>query len=429
MVDVDTRHNDAIRSNRPSRSMTGWHGLLVLLGIGVAGAFLLGYPREYLGTDFDVYRGAGAAVLNGDSLYDFASSLKLPFTYPPIAALVFGPLALLPAGVAAGVWTLISVLAMEALIWSLLGHLEVTDPAARIRWTAITSLVMLPLAPVTFNLWIGQINMVLLMLVIVDLAGGTGRFRGIGVGIAAAIKLTPLIFIPYLLFSRNRRAAGTATLSFGATTLVGFLVLPRDSVRYWLTDLWDFTRVTNIPGGDVALALNGSIRGALDRLHVPHAGAVWLVLAALVGIAGLAVAIRASRRGHELAGVLACAVTGLLISPVSWIFHWVWCIPLLMLWAVRAWRGNLPVQKVGVVVVWLALLVSSSWIVLETLGAPHPDGMATMFGNYMYVLLGAGVLVALAVFPRPEETHRLSSFDQPGPESGFPGPGIQGARH
>jgi hypothetical protein len=75
------------------------------------------------------------------------------------------------------------------------------------------------------------------------------------------------------------------------------------------------------------------------------------------------------------------------------------------------------------------LLVSSSWIVLETLGAPHPDGMATMFGNYMYVLLGAGVLGALAVFPRRAETHRLSSFDQPGPESGVPGPGVQRARH
>ena len=422
MVNVDARHNDATRWDRLAGSMTGWHGLLVLLAVGVAGAFLLVYPRAFLGVDFDVYRGAGAAVLDGDPLYDFTSSLELPFTYPPIAAVVFGPLAFLPATVAAAVWTLISVLAMEALIWSLLGPLGVTDPAARIRWTAVASLVMLPLAPVTFNLWIGQINLILLMLVIVDLVGATGRFRGIGVGIAAGIKLTPLIFIPYLLFTRGRRAAGTAALTFGATILAGFLLLPRDAMRYWFTELWDFKRVTEIPDDEVARTLNASIRGVLDRLQIPHVGAIWLVLAALVGMAGLAVAIRASRRGHELAGILACAITGLLVSPVSWIFHWVWCIPLLLLWAVRALRGNLPAEKVGVVLVWLAFVASSCWIVLQTLRVPHPDGMATLFGNYLYVLIGVGALGALAVFPRRAETRRLSSFDQPGPGSGVPGP-------
>lgn len=420
MVNVDARHNDdATRRDRLAGGMTGWHGLLVLLAVGVAGAFLLVYPGAFLGVDFDVYRGAAATILDGDPLYGFASSLTLPFTYPPIAAVLLTPLAFLPATVAAAFWALISVLAMEALIWSVLRPLGVTDPVARIRWTAVASLVMLPLAPVTFNLWIGQINLILLALVVVDLVGGTGRFRGIGVGIAAGIKLTPLIFIPYLLFSRSgRRAAGTATITFGATILAGFVLLPRDAVRYWFTDLWDFTRVTEIPDDEVARALNASIRGVLDRLEVPHASVVWLVLAALVGIAGLVVAIRASRRGHELAGILACAITGLLISPVSWIFHWVWCIPLLLLWAVRAWRGNLSAEKAGVVVVWLALVASSCWIVMQTLRAPHPDGMATLFGNYLYVLIGVGALVGLAVFSRRAEPSGLSSFDQPG--SGVP---------
>lgn len=409
MVNVDARRNDATRRGRPAGRVTGWHGLLLLLAVGVAGAFFLFFPRAFLGTDFGVYRGAAATVLNGDPLYDYAAAMQLLFTYPPIAALLLTPLALLPTAVSAAVWTLLSVLAMEAVIWSVLGPLGVRNPAARLRWTAITTLVMLPLAPVTFNLWIGQINTILLALVVLDLVGVTGRFRGIGLGIAAGIKLTPLIFIPYLLFTRSRRVAGTATLTFGATILAGFLVLPRDSARYWFTELWDFTRVTKIPGDEVALTLNASIRGVLDKLHVPNAGTVWLVLAALVGLAGLAVAIRTSRRGHELAGLLACAITGLLISPVSWIFHWVWCVPLLMLWAVRAWRGNLGAEKVGVVLLWLAFLVSSSWIVLETLGLPHPDVMATLFGNYMYVLIGIGVLVGLAVYPP-------RAVDQPAPE-------------
>lgn len=411
MVKVDARHDDATRWARLVGRLTGWHGVLALLAVGAAGAFLLTYPRAFLGTDFDVYRGAAAAVLRGEPLYGFASSLNLQFTYPPIAAMVFTPLALLPATVAGAVWTLLSVLAMEAVIWSLLGPLGVTDPAARIRWTAVASLVMLPLAPVTFNLWIGQINIILLLLVIVDLVGAKGRFRGVGVGIAAGIKLTPLIFVPYLLFTRDRRAAGTAALTFGATILASFLLLPRDTVQYWVTDLWDFKRVTEIPDQKVALTLNASIRGVLDLLDVPRSSAVWLVLAALVGVAGLAVAIRVARRGHGLTGMLACAVTGLLISPVSWIFHWVWCVPLLVVWAVRAWRGNLAGEKVGVVLVWLALVASSCWIVLQTLRVPHPDVMPTLLGNYMYVLLG---VVALAVFARRAGKRRLRLLS-PGP--------------
>ncbi|WP_329046730.1 glycosyltransferase 87 family protein [Amycolatopsis sp. NBC_01488] len=396
MVDVDARRDDTTRWHRLAGNITGWHGLLALLAVGAAGAVLLRYPRAFLGVDFDVYRGAGATVLDGAPLYGFTSPLKLPFTYPPIAAVLFSPLAVLPAAIAAAVWTLISVLAMEAVIWSLLRPLGVTDPAARVRWTAVASLATLPLAPVTFNLWIGQVNLILLLLVIADLVGARGRFRGVGVGIAAGIKLTPLIFLPYLLFTRGRRAAGTAALTFAATILACFVLLPRDSVEYWFTELWDFKRVTQIPDDKVARTLNASIRGVLDQLEVPHAGAIWLVLAALVGVAGLAVAVRASRRGHDLAGILAGAITGLLISPVSWIFHWVWCVPLLVIWAVRAWRGHLPAEKAGVVLVWLAFLASSCWIVLQTLRVPHPGELATLFGNYLYVLIGLLTLGALA---------------------------------
>ena len=47
----------------------------------------------------------------------------------------------------------------------------------------------------------------LLALVLVDLGYDLGRWRGVAIGVAAGVKLTPLIFIPYLWLIGRRRAA------------------------------------------------------------------------------------------------------------------------------------------------------------------------------------------------------------------------------
>ena len=50
-----------------------------------------------------------------------------------------------------------------------------------------------------------------------------------------------------------------------------------------------------------------------------------------------------------MAGWLTCALTGLLVSPISWDHHWVWIVPALALLAdaaVRAMRRR-PVGATG----------------------------------------------------------------------------------
>jgi alpha-1,2-mannosyltransferase len=76
-----------------------------------------------------------------------------------------------------------------------------------------------------------------------------------------------------------------------------------------------------------------SLNGVIQRaFHLnPPADTVWLLTAVVAGAAGVAVAACASRRGHELLGVVLCGVTGLLVSPISWTHHWVWCVPALAL--------------------------------------------------------------------------------------------------
>ncbi|HEY7012106.1 MAG TPA: glycosyltransferase 87 family protein, partial [Streptosporangiaceae bacterium] len=80
---------------------------------------------------------------------------------------------------------------------------------------------------------------------------------------------------------------------------------------------------------------NQSLRGIATRLAGSvSAGTVpWIVAAVLVALAGLAAAALLYRARQPVAAMLACALTGLLISPLSWDHHWVWVAPGLALLA------------------------------------------------------------------------------------------------
>ena len=169
------------------------------------------------------------------------------------------------------------------------------------------------------TLFFGQVNLLLLALVVGDLAlPDRAKGKGIGIGLAAGIKLTPLIFIPYLLLTRRVRAAAVSTLTFAVTVGLGFALLPHASAVFWGGQFFGPSKHFHLD--------NQSLNGVILRLtHAgPGAHAYWLAAAVVVGVSGLATAVLASRRGHELLGLIACAATGLLVSPVSWSHHYVY---------------------------------------------------------------------------------------------------------
>ena len=165
-----------------------------------------------------------------------------------------------------------------------------------------------------------------------DLCQPAGRrWQGAATGVAAGIKLVPLLFVAYLVLTRRFRQAAVAARAFAVTVAAGFAALPSASVTWWLGG--DFLQAgrTGFVGGQQ----NQSLRGLVTRLAGSVAGGTrpWLVLAVLVGGAGLAAAVTLHRRGYPLAGLLTCALTGLLVSPISWDHHWVWLAPGLALLA------------------------------------------------------------------------------------------------
>ena len=321
-----------------------------------------------LEVDFKVYDITASAVLDGVSPYDIATDNGFQFIYTPFAALVFVPLALTSLHVGFVLWTFLSVLALESAAWLAMGLVERESPRRRAKYALLATVIALPSGALVMHLNVGQVTVFLVLLVLIDLTRRPGRWQGVGIGVAAGIKLTPLIFIVYLLLTRRFRAAAVATASFLGTVLVGFLVLPGPSAAWWggLMLATERTEATG-PAG----AFNQSMKGVLGQLPgVLSAQGSWLALAVVVGAAGLAIATWASRRGVEAAGVMACAVTGLLVSPISWPQHWVWLVPAFAMWMWWAKRRRSTAHRVGLAALWLTSTAAGVLTYVIVVGSP-----------------------------------------------------------
>ena len=284
--------------------------------------------------DASVYRQGGAAALHGLDVYR-----RLPppaFTYAPLAALLFIPLSLFSINAIGLLWTAISIVCLGAVIWLSLGRPAVDRDRRALVVCAAAAALSVWLDPVSLTLLLGQVNLILMFLVLFDLSlADRSRWKGIGVGIAAGIKLTPAFFVLYLLLTRRLRAAAVAAATLAATVALGFIALPGDSIRYWGGIFLDSSRV-----GAPQNVRSQSLRSVLVRwLHTSHGiEPAWILLSAAIAVGALGLAVWAHRRGEELLAICVCATGGLLISPITWQHHWVWVVPALLWLAQRAWQ-------------------------------------------------------------------------------------------
>jgi alpha-1,2-mannosyltransferase len=267
--------------------------------------------------DLRVYLAGGDAWWSGTGLYgpEFKAPLGLPFTYPPFAAMLFSGLSPLPM-------PLVAVLFTAAGIALFTAACHVATLRSPVPWAGFGAAAgCLLLEPLRVGLDLGQINMVLIGLVAADcLLPRTPWPRGLLVGLAAAIKLTPAIFVLFFLARRRWRPALTAVATFAGAGLLGWVLAPEQSRQFWFTAMLDPGRV-----GGLAYSGNQSLRGLLVRLGASEH--VWMALCVVV----LAVTVFAlPRLRDDLTAVLAVAAAGLLISPVSWSHHWVWVAPALL---------------------------------------------------------------------------------------------------
>jgi alpha-1,2-mannosyltransferase len=324
----------------------------VVLGLWVAFAEI--DPNAALNfVDLNVYTDGGLIVRHmlpgyhphgGTPLYSWPGlgSLELKFTYPPFAAVVFAGVTLIPWHLLKNLSVAVNVIALLAALWFTWGALGHKSREKRLGLTLLTAAAVFWTEPVLRTIYLGQVNLVLMALVIWDLCQpGEGRWwKGIGTGVAAGIKLIPLIFVPYLLLTRRFREAAMVCAGFVVTVAIGFAVLPGDSVTWWFRGLIAHANRT----GFVGWAGNQSLLGLTTRLSGSiSAGVVpWIVVGALTLVAGLLSAAVLYRAGHPLPALLLTELTGDLWSPISWDHHWVWIVPGVAVaahYGVRDWRA------------------------------------------------------------------------------------------
>lgn len=308
-----------------ARSGWLWAGVLAAVVVVVAQSI---HPPH--GFDLAVYRMGAQSVLRGHAeaeLYALRSHFGLAFTYPPLAAVLFAPLALVTLATDKLVVDVLLGLATAAL-WQV--SLRAAGRRSGVLILLPLTLATLLVEPVWLDFQLGQVSLVLVLMVVADLGGVVPhRLRGVLTGLAAAIKLTPLIFLVLLALTRQWRALLLAAGTFAAAAAVGFVVLPRASWGFWTTYVHQTDRV-----GDAARIDDQSVRGVLIRLGVHAHGVgsdvVWVAAAGVLGAAAMAVAVLWWRRGERLLGVCLAALAGLFVSPISWYHHWCWIVPLVV---------------------------------------------------------------------------------------------------
>jgi alpha-1,2-mannosyltransferase len=370
--------------------------VLAVVDLGVLLWFLTGLRLETwtfddYRPDLDVYRLGVRTWLAGGDLYgtlpDMAGGGNLPFTYPPIAAALLVPFGLLSFPVAGALLTLLSVAAVAVVLVLMLRELAVPRPLLVAAAVLPAALV---LEPIRTTLYYGQVNALLMALVALDCLARRPRWpRGALVGLAAAVKLVPGLFVPFFLLRGDRRSALTAGVSFLLVTGVGFLLDGRSSLRFWTHTVFHPDRMTE-PGRRT----NQSITGLLARLGV-EGTAPWLVLAvALLGLTALAVR-RALALGQPALAVALCGLGTVPVVPVAWCHHWVWCAPALVCLAVVAWRRRDRILA-GITTAATAVFVLSPHWWLDQYG---PWTVGPLLLSTLYLAVAVLVLGYLARVP------------------------------
>ncbi|MDL4816847.1 glycosyltransferase 87 family protein [Actinomadura opuntiae] len=407
--------------------------LIMLAGVAVAVAAvtpivsrrLYNQPDQRL-VDLEVYREGGLAALRGAPLYDFLTQPPqlLPFTYPPFAAVLAVPFTLLSWRAAQWAWTALIYVALAIAVWYAFRDLIRRTG----RWAPLTTGVLVAamawLDPVRDQIRFGQVGLFLLAMCLADCCTRSARWpRGLLVGLALAIKLVPGVFLVWFLITGRRDAFVNALVTAVAVTLGAFTVLPHDSAAYWFGALLQGGDRTGAVDGTTNQAINGIVARIIDQGAARTA--VWLVLALVMAYYGFGLARRTTYAADALAGarpaatgrigadhcaaadprsgagaysllLAGVAITGLLsvlLSPVGWIHHLVWMIPVI---GALAGDGRDTRRCLSGLAIWIFFLFPLPWWGAH-LSGPGRAPIARFWGSLERDSFGLAAIVSVLV--------------------------------
>ncbi|MFC5924751.1 glycosyltransferase family 87 protein [Micromonospora vulcania] len=375
--------------------------------------------------DLKIYMSAMDWWRAGNPLYDYVQPDRvqgeLYFTYPPFSALLLWPFGLIRLGATVAIFTLLTVLAVVVTTRWLVTPVIARHDLPRTFTLTVAVLLVLAVESTRETITFGQINMLLVVLILADLLFAVPqgrRWAGVGIGLATALKLFPGIFIVYLLATRRWRAAVVASATAAAATLLAAAVAPSASWRFWTRELWDNDRV-----GRTDYTGNQSLFGLLSRFTAPEKPdrLIWLLVVAVVAGYGLWRAVRATRAGDLVTGLTLTGLVGALVSPITWTHHIYWFVPAVVLLVDAALRADRPDdfrrrQWLAGLAVGTTALIVYGMVSFQKWGvAPvRTDDPLDFVLRNGYVLLSLLLLVVLPVRPSQprEKSHQMDRSPQ-----------------
>lgn len=273
--------------------------------------------------DLAIYILAGHHLRNGGNLYEGNYIYDLPFTYPPFAGVLFQGFTFFGNLEATLLWQGANLLALMAVIWMITRSIPIS---------VLLAIASVGLDAVHGSFFYGQINAILMFLVALDFLPKNRRFAGIGVGLAAGIKLTPAFFVLIFLIERRWKAVFVSAGTFLTTVLIGWLFVP-DASRFWFSAIKDSSRV-----GDHTNAGAQSLRSVLERVY--HAES-WWIPAVIITMIIICFGIWLAVKNHDMVWALIIAGFGAcLVSPFTWFHHWMWIVPLAAVLIRKPWDNQ-----------------------------------------------------------------------------------------
>jgi alpha-1,2-mannosyltransferase len=324
----------------------------------VAAGILFAYAKRP-GNDFMVYVGSGEAILQGQDIYEVP--LPSPNTCPPFFSVFCVVPALLERvspGFARGAWGLLNTASL----------LLTLGMASRLihgrRQPILSSPLLVPLILtlpyILYHLLYHQVNLIVLVLTLGGMKMQEERKEwqgGLLVGLASALKVMPVLFVPYLFYRRRWVAAFAALAATLVFTLSPGLVMGWDrfgaDFRHWYTML-----PQNPCWG--AGQRNQSVLAMWDRIlghglipfaspgvtYLPMSGAPIVRLAWLSTILVTGFLMLFSFRGKPQRGGLAAIaewsaifVVSAIFGPVGW-KHYLVVLLLPNMLLFRVWRSD-----------------------------------------------------------------------------------------
>ena len=259
------------------------------------------------------------------------------------------------------------------------------DRRTLLWWALVLVLPLALLDPVRQTILLGQVNLVLALMIVADLTLDLPVPRGILIGLAAAIKVTPIILVPYLLLTRQGRAALRAMAAFFAAAALAAAVEASTSWAYWTHDVRDPDRA-----GMLSWIGNQGMPGAVERAlgHALSTPSTFLIVAVVAGV-GLVVASQAALRSSAVLGLLVVEAAEALANPVSWSHHYIWMV-LLIAWLVLAEDRPRAGPWLAAVVALLLWAAPSWWV-------PHGPGVTFAGRGWLLPVADCDTLLCAAV--------------------------------